>query len=98
LAGQDARHRRAARSGQRNPTAKLRLAEARNFQADWKLETGDAQPERDESTSLAASLLSKKRSKYTPASRDTAALSLNDRNNLVFSGARLPGLPCPFPP
>jgi hypothetical protein len=41
----------------------------------------------EEDTGFGASLLRSRRSQYTPATRDTASASINDRSNLVFEGA-----------
>lgn len=54
----------------------------------WRVEKQQEEAD-DDDGGLMASLIKKRKSKYTPASRDKAELTLNERNNLVFSG----GLP-----
>ncbi len=77
----------------RNPTGKLRLAEAANFKADWAVERRDEDGSADDDDgSFSSSLLSSKRSKFTKMVRDEIHTSVNSRNNLVFEGAPLP--PC----
>ena len=87
---QDARQRRAAKRNERNPTGKLRLAEAANFKADWALERRDeGGMADDDDDSFSSSLLKSKRSKFTKMVRDEINTSVNSRNNLVFEGAFL---------
>ncbi len=88
---QDARQRRAAKQNGRNPTGKLRLAEAANFKADWAVEWRDQGGMADnDDSSFSSSLLKSKRSKFTRMVRDEINTSVNSRNNLIFEGAPLP--------
>ncbi|CAL8469928.1 g9470 [Coccomyxa elongata] len=84
---QDARQRRAAKQNGRNPTGKLRLAEAANFKADWAVERRDEGGlADDDDSSFSSSLLKSKRSKFTKMVRDEINTSVNSRNNLIFEG------------
>ena len=70
------------------------MAEAAQFAQDWAVQgPGPGGAEDDEDEGFGASLLRSRRSKFTPKSRDVAAVSVNDRSNLLFEGARPSTLP-----
>ena len=87
---QDQRNARALSAGHgRNPGGKLTVAEAAQFAQDWAVQgPGQGGEDDEDEGGLSASLLKSRRSKFTPKSRDTATVSVNDRNNLLFEGAR----------